>query len=233
MRKHLLLFCITLFFSALCFHGSLFAQQLKPTKHLPIIECKTDANLGYYVILLTGNGGWRKLVQSITYYLNQKDVSVLAINTKKYLLLRKNPSQICLDLETLIDRYNTKWEGQKVVMMGYSMGAEVLPFAINCMHHQYKQKINDLILIAPGLSATFKVKLRDYYWEVNEGADIYTELQKLNKTKTYVICDDTKFSICHKNLDGVVDHDFLSGGHHFGGDYDTLSELVGKRLNLE
>lgn len=233
MKKHLLFLYITLLLSALCFHGSLFAQKLKPTKHLPIIESKTDADLDYYVILLTGNGGWRKLVQSITLYLNQKDVSVVAINTKKYLLSRKSPGQICCDLETLIDRYNSKWKGKKVVMMGYSMGAEVLPFAVNCMNNQYKQKINDLILIAPGLSATFKVKLRDYYWEVNEGEDIYSELKRMNKVKTYVICDDTKFSICHKNLDGVVDYDFLSGGHHFGRDFNTLSELVGKRLNLE
>lgn len=200
---------------------------------MPIIESKSTANLDYYAILLTGNGGWRKLVQSITQYLNQKNVSVVAINTKKYLLSRKRPIQICCDLETLIDRYNNKWKGKKVILIGYSMGAEILPFAVNCMDDHYKQKINDLILIGPGQKATFKVKLRDYYWEVNRGEDIYPELLKMNKVKTYVICDDHRFSIGHKNLDGVVDHDFLGGGHHFGGDYNKLSSLVGKRLNLE
>jgi type IV secretory pathway VirJ component len=233
MKKYLLLFCITLLFSVLCFQGSLFAQKLQPTKHLPLIEFKSDANLDYYVILLTGNGGWRKLVQSVTLYLNKKNVSVVAINTKKYLLSRKMPDQICCDLETLIDQYNSKWKEKKVVMIGYSMGAEILPFAINCMTDKYKQKINDVILIAPGQNATFKVKLRDYYHEVNEGEDIYTELQKMAKEKVYVICDDTKFSICLKDLEDVVDHDVMTGGHHFGGDYDTLSKLVGKRLNLE
>lgn len=233
MKKNLLLYCRTLLFCAICFHGSLFAQTLHPTKHLPIIESRSAANLDYYVILFTGNGGWRKLVQAITLYLNQKNVSVLAINTKKYLLSKKYPNQICCDIETLIDRYNSKWKRKKVIIIGYSMGAEILPFAINCMEDKYKQKINDLILIGPGQKATFKVKLRDYYWELNKGEDIYPELQKMNKEKTYVICDDNKFSICHKNLDGVVDHDFLGGGHHFGGDYNKLSRLVGKRLNLE
>lgn len=233
MKKNLLLYCSTLLFCAICFHGSIFAQILQPTKHLPVIESKSGANLDYYVILFTGNGGWRKLVQSVTYYLNQKNVSVLAINTKKYLLSKKNPNQICCDLETLIDRYNIKWKGKKVIIIGYSMGAEILPFAINCMEDKYKQKIIDLILIGPGQKATFKVKLRDYYWEVNKGEDIYPELQKMNKVKTYVICDDNRFSICHENLDGVVEHDFLGGGHHFGGDYNKLSSLVGKRLNLE
>lgn len=233
MKKNLLIFFIVLLYNSLCFHGSLFAQKLQPTKHLPIIESKSDTNLDYYVILLTGNGGWRKLVQSVTHYLNQKNVSVLAINTKKYLLSRKRPDQICCDLETLIDRYNSKWRGKEVIMIGYSMGAEILPFAVNCMQDNYKQKINDLILIAPGQKATFKVKLRDYYHEVNEGADIYPELQKLDKKKTYVICDDNKFSICLKNLDGVVDHDFLAGGHHFGRDFNKLSLMIGKRLNLE
>jgi type IV secretory pathway VirJ component len=214
-------------------HMSLSGQNIQPTRKLPLIESKTSENNGYYVILLTGNGGWRELVQSITRYLNSKNVSVLAINTKQYLLSEKKPVQIACDLEALMDRYNIKWGHDTVVFIGYSMGAEILPFAVNCMGETYREKLQDLILIGPWQKATFKVKLADYFYEVNKGADIYAELKKMKKINTYIICDDNDISICHKNLDGVVDHDMLAGGHHFGGDYITLAKMIGSRLHLE
>ena len=216
-----------------CSSWSLGARKMQSGKILPIIESKSKGNNDYYVILFTGNGGWRNLVQSITHYLNSKKVSVVAINTKKYFWSQKTPAQIGCDLETLIDRYNLKWGQKNVVLMGYSMGAEILPFAINCIGEKYMQEVADLVLIGPWQKATFKIILRDYYFEVNKGSDIYTELLKMKLQKGYIICDNNQFSICHKNLDGVIDHDFLGGGHHFGGDYNALSKLIGQRLNLE
>jgi type IV secretory pathway VirJ component len=214
-------------------HSSLFAQKILPTKKIPIIESRAFGKNDYYVIFLTGNGGWRDLAQSVAHYLNSKGISVLAINAKKYFWSEKKPAQIACDLETLIDRYSTKWGPEKVVLLGYSMGAEVLPFAVNCLEDKYRHELTDLILIGPWQKATFKVNLLDYVMEVNKGADIYDELQKLKMKRAYVICDDNKISICNKGLDNVIDHDLLEGGHHYGGDYSALSKMIGKRLNLE
>ena len=233
MKSIMLYLCILILVSQVCSYPPISAQIVQPTRKLPLIESKTLNNNGYYVILLTGNGGWRKLVQSLTRYLNSKNVSVLALNTKQYLLSEKKPVQIACDLENLINRYDSKWGQEKVVFLGYSMGAEVLPFAVNSMNDKYREKIQDLILIGPWQKATFKIKLADYFYEVNKGADIYTELMKMNNINAYIICDDNDISICHKNLDGVVDHDMLAGGHHFGGDYISLSKMVGNRLHLE
>ena len=233
MKNILLLYCKVLLTSSVCFNTSLFAQEIRPTKNLPARESRSTGKSDYYVILLTGNGGWQNLVQSITHYLNLKNVSVLAINTKKYLWSEKKPAQIGRDLESLIDRCESKWGQKKVVFIGFSMGAEVLPFAVNCMEDKYIPELNDLILIGPWQKATFKISLRDYFFEVNKGVDIYPELLKIKTKKAYVICDDNEFSICHNDLEGVIDHDLLRGGHHFGHDYNTLSKLIGKRLNLE
>ena len=219
--------------STVCLTASLSAQELKPTRNMHLIESVSDTNLDFYVIFLTGNGGWRNLAQAITGYLNSKNVSVVAVNTKKYMWKEKEPSQIACDLESLIDRYNLKWGKSKVVMLGYSMGAEDLPFAVDCMKDSYLHYINDLILIGPWQRATFKINLLDYVMELNKGLDIYTELRKMKMKTGYVICDDNEMSICQKNLDNVIDHDLLGGGHHFGGDYVTLSKMIGKRLSLE
>jgi type IV secretory pathway VirJ component len=208
-------------------------QEFLATANMPLIENSSDGKSGYYVILLSGNGGWRDLDKSLTAYLNSKNVSVVGLNTKQYLLSEKKPEQIAFDLETLMDRYDLKWKQDKVVLIGYSMGAEILPFAVNRMNDRYTKKIQNIILIGPWQKATFKVKLADYFYETNEGDEIYPELLKVKHINTYVVCDDNEYALCLKPLDGIVDHDELPGGHHFGGDYDGLSKLVGKRLKLE
>jgi type IV secretory pathway VirJ component len=233
MKNILLPLSALVLFGTVFFNSHIFAQKAEPTRDLPLIERRSDGYSPFYVILFTGNGGWKNLVQSVTKYLNSKNVSVLAINTQKYLWSEKEPSQIARDLESLIDTYNGRWGKKKIVLIGYSMGAEVLPFALNRMKGAYTENLNDMILIGPWQKATFEIKLRDYLFEVNKGSDIYSELKKIKSKKPYIICDDNEFSICNKNLDGIADHDFLGGGHHFGNDYDALSKMIGKRLNLE
>ncbi len=233
MKNSLVLFLFLSICGCLYPTTVIYGQELRPTKHMPLIESASDTGPGYYVLFLTGNGGWRDLAQAVTGYLNEKNVSVLAVNTKKYLWKKKEPEQIALDLEALIDKYDIKWGKSKVVLLGYSMGAEVLPFAVNCMKDSYLHLLDDMILIGPWQKATFKVNLLDYVTELNRGTDIYTELQKMKIGAGYIICDDNQMSICHKDLDGVMDHDFLGGGHHFGKDYNALSKLIGRRLNLE
>jgi type IV secretory pathway VirJ component len=210
-----------------------FGQGIQATANMPLIESKSEEKSNYYVILLSGNGGWRDLDKALTAYLNSKNVSVLGLNTKQYLLSEKRPEQIAFDLQTLMERYDIKWNQDKVVLIGYSMGAEILPFAVNRMNERYIKKIQNIILIGPWQKATFKVKLADYLYETNEGEEIYPELLKMKHINTYVVCDDNEYALCLKPIDGIVDHDELPGGHHFGGDYNALSKLVGTRLKLE
>jgi len=212
---------------------SLIAQNVQPTKNLPIIEYKSTGISAYYVIFITGNGGMKNLEKSIHQYLNIRNISVVVINAKKYFWSEKCPAQIGCDLETLMNQYNRKWGETKVVLMGYSLGAEVLPFAVNKMRDQYKKKIFDLILIGPSQKAIFKVRPLDYFFGANKGTEIIKELLKMKAGKAYIICDDSEFSLCKIDLAGLIDHDLLEGGHHFGRDYTPLSKLIGKRLGLE
>jgi type IV secretory pathway VirJ component len=233
MKNMLFLFINVFLIEIISSQNVLISQQIVPTSKIPLIESKSPGKSRFYIIFLTGNGGWRDLAKYVTSYLNSKNVSVLTINIKKYLLSEKKPAQIACDLEMLVDRYDIKWGEDRVVFIGYSMGAEVLPFAVNRMEDKYINKLEDLILIGPWQKATFKVKLADYFFEIEKGEDIYEELQKMKLKKSYVICDDNEYSICLKDLQGVIDHEQMGGGHHFGGDYGSLAKMIGKRLELE
>jgi type IV secretory pathway VirJ component len=233
MKLFLFSFCKVFIFITLWIDASLFAQKVQTTMNLPTRESISTGSSDFYVIFLTGDFGFRNFEKAIVHYLNVKNVSVVVINTKKYFRSEKSPAQLGRDLGSIINQYNRKWSQNKVLFMGYSMGAEVLPFAVNCLDDRYRLQLIDVILIGPSQKAIFRLKPTDYLFEEKKGSDIYAELLKMRAQRSYIICDDSKFSICSKNLEGVIDHDFLGGGHHFGRDYMLLSKLIGKRLNLE
>ena len=233
MKSFLFSFCKVLLFIILWFDVSLFAQKVKTRKHFPIIESVTKGDRDFYVIFLTGDFGFMNFDKEIVQYLNIKNVPVAVINSKNYFRSEKSPTQLGKDLEIIINQYNKKWSQNKVVLMGYSMGAEVIPFAVNRLDEKSKLKLIDVILIAPGQKAIFRLKPTDYLFEEKKGTDIYAELLKMRSQRSYIICDDSHFSICWKNLEGITNHDFLGGGHHFSHDHRALSKLIGRRLNLE
>jgi len=213
------------------FNTRLFASALH--NNLPILEFPATSSSNYFVLLFSGDGGWKTIDQSITANLNSKKVPVVALNMMKYLWSEKKPLQIAKDMEGLIDTYLKKWNKQYVVIIGYSMGAEVLPFALNVTNIYYLSKIKDLILIAPAQKAMFKIKVKNYLLDSNEGQEVLPEIRKLKVLDKYCICDDKKYSLCKANIEGIIEYTILSGGHHFDGDFKTLNKLVNKRLNLE
>ena len=203
------------------------------TKNLPTIESVTNHKSDFYIIFLTGDLGYRHFEKIIIHDLNVMKVPVVVLNAKKYFRSAKSPDQLSHDLEFIINQYNRKWSQDKVVFIGYSMGADVLPFAVNRLEDKYRQQLNDIILIGPSQKAIFRLRPTDYLFEEKKGTDIYSELLKMKAQRSYIICDDKEFSICRKNLEGVSDHDFLGGGHHFGRHHTLLSKLIERRLNLE
>ena len=218
---------------SLWFNGSLLAQKAQTKKKLPIIESAATGNRDFYVIFLTGDFCYRNFDKAIVHGLNVKKVSVVVLNAQNYFYSKKSPAQLGYDLGSIINQYTRKWNKKRVILMGYSMGAEVLPFAVNRLEDKYKQQLKDVILIGPSQKAIFRLKPTDYLFEEKKGTDIFTELLKMKPQRSFIICDDNPNSLCRKNLDGISDHEFLGGGHHFGHDYLLLSELIGQRINLE
>jgi type IV secretory pathway VirJ component len=217
-----------IFISFILLHLSVYSQS-----QLPLIELPTKAEHDFFAIFFSGDGGWRSLDQAVSNYLNNKNIPVVGVNIKKYLWYEKTPQRIALDIESMIQTYCTKWNVSNALLIGYSMGAEIIPHSANQLKDTFAEKIKDMILIAPAQNACFKIKLIFYAHDTNEGIPIIDELKKLKLNKAFCICDDQNISLCKSGLDGVIDHTLLTGGHHFDGDYNQLCKIIGKRLLLE
>jgi type IV secretory pathway VirJ component len=120
-----------------------------------------------------------------------------------------------------------------VILMGYSMGSDILPFAFNLLTEKTKSKCSSLVMIAPDQLAQFEIKLMNYISPPITGKSVYDELTKINQCPVYIICDDSETALCHRLDNATWNFQLLPGGHHFDGDYSTLNRMIGKLLGVK
>jgi hypothetical protein len=108
---------------------------------LPLIELPAKPSGPLLAIVLSGDGGWRDLDKTISEKLQSAGVSVVGWDCLRYFWSRKSPEQVARDLGAVIDTFLSRWGGSKVVLVGYSFGADVLPFAYDRLSPETKAHI--------------------------------------------------------------------------------------------
>ena len=120
------------------------------------------------------------------------------------------------------------------VFIGYSFGAGTLPFALNLLPLQIKDKIKLVVLIAPPAKADFEFHFKSWVHKASEKAKpVAPEIQTLSNQVSVLYIygvDDyigPRHDIAeHKNLRIVP----LEGGHTFNKDYLALFDVVQAEL---
>lgn len=218
--KRVLLILILCFLSA-----SLFAQNVLPLKEWSYSASKP------IIFYISGDGGFNNFSTSLCTQLNQSGFAVTALNAKSWFWDKKTPelttSQIASYLKTKLEE-NTN---RQIVLIGYSFGADVMPFIVNRLPNDLKQKLSSVIMLSPSSSTDFEIHLSDM-WGSNKkrSMDVLSEINKMGTQKTTILFgeDDISFTaeqILLKNFSRLV----LPGGHSFEG---NTAELVKKIVKL-
>jgi type IV secretory pathway VirJ component len=178
-----------------------------------------------WLLFVSGDGGWSKLDQVLVDRLAKGGVATVAINTLKYFWNRKDPGTASADLRRLYDVL--KEDGAPIFAGGYSFGAEVVPFMV-ARQEMKSGSFAGMVLIGPGPFATWEVSPLDWLrTKEKESPDkVFDQVEALGALP--VLClygEEDKQSIC-RPLTGHSSRQvmLLGGGHHFGGDYDSIAE---------
>jgi type IV secretory pathway VirJ component len=219
----------------LVFLSNIVAQTPKQSlliAELPLKEFYIDGNSDYFVFLFTGDGGWKSLTTGMGEFFQQQKVPLVGLDVKKYFWIKRSQVEITESLEVIIENYCTKWQKKKVVLIGYSFGAEVLPFAAGELSKDLKSKIERVILIAPDQHAEFEVTISSML-DFSDGAlPVSPEMVKIPAELYFILCDDSESALCNV-LDKKYDYIILHGGHHFDGDFKNLYQLVWNKINVK
>ncbi|MES1992651.1 MAG: AcvB/VirJ family lysyl-phosphatidylglycerol hydrolase [Pseudomonadota bacterium] len=195
---------------------------------LPLVEVPAQgaSDPPVWALFLSGDGGWAGLDINISDALAARGVPVVGLDSLRYFWQPRTPEQMAADLQRIMSKYGPRWPQARVILIGYSQGADVLPFAFNRLPLAFQRRVEQIVLLGPGQRAAFTFHVSQ--WLGGEGDHpILPEARLLPATRTVCIYgeDDAEDSLCPL-LQGVLPVEALPGGHHFDGDMTGIAQRI-------
>lgn len=139
----------------------LSAQLLPQALPLVITKPKHQAEGMPCTFLISGDGGWYKFEQAIADSLAGFGILTIGLDIKKYFREKRTPESMTEDVTRAIERYAPSSEKEHFVFMGYSLGAEIIPFIISRLPEKIKQRVNMYVLLSPTANTDFSIHIAD------------------------------------------------------------------------
>jgi type IV secretory pathway VirJ component len=196
---------------------------------LPLIELPAAHPTALLAIVISGDGGWRDLDKTIAESLQKEGVSVIGIDALRYFWAAKTPEQTSRDLARVIAAYSARWHSQQVALIGYSFGADVMPFAYNRLPDAVRAKVSFISLMGFAPAADFQIRVTGWLGLPASGQALKVQPELAKLPPAIVQCiygeaeDDT---LCPTLTRTGIDVIRMSGNHHFGGDYSALAKRI-------
>jgi type IV secretory pathway VirJ component len=194
---------------------------------LPLEEVPATGKSDEFALLMTGDGGWAGLDQELAARLAASGVPTVGLNSLKYFWQARTADETARDVTRILRHYLSAWDKQRVLLVGYSFGADVLPFVVNRLPADLRARVVSVSLLGIDANASFEVSISDWVGAEAGGAQTRPEVARLGPLP--VLClygEGEKDSICPGLPDAAIKREQVGTGHHFGGEYGTLAERI-------
>ncbi len=199
---------------------------------LPLIEVPSAGHGDVFAVLLSGDGGWAGLDKDVAAALAAQGISVVGLDSLRYFWTARTPDTLAADLDRVLRYYAATWHKSHAVLIGYSQGADVLPFAVNRLPAASRSVVERTVMMGLGENASFEFHFTNWLG-ADSGLPILPEVARLDSGTTLCLYGkDEGDSLCPKVPAGHVQAVQLPGGHHFGGAYDSLARRIVSGLRL-
>jgi hypothetical protein len=159
---------------------------------------------------------------------------VVGLNSLAYFWTKRTPDGSARDLERILDHYLSRWKKEKAILLGYSLGADVLPFMASRLPKELMSRVSLIALLGPARQVDFEFHLTDWLGGPSEGKTypILPEVQKLVGTRLLCLYgEEEKDSLCRDLEPSFAKVVALGGAHHFAGNYDAIAEAILRQAN--
>ncbi|MCO5063147.1 MAG: virulence factor family protein [Rhizobiaceae bacterium] len=207
------------------------ADGIEPFGRLPAVDLPATGTPKAVAILISGDGGWRDLDKTMGEWLSTQGVHVVGLDSLHYFWSRRTPQELATDLAALVKDADPQ-QKLPVLLIGYSFGADTIPFAWPLLPTALQARTKVLALLAPSLSTSFQVTISGWLGIDDSGYKIAPAIAALPADRLLCIYgkDDADETACTDPAipaSTVIETD---GGHHFDGDYNAIAQRFLDRL---
>ena len=204
---------------------------LPAVKDLPLVEVPAaSGDRDVLAVLVTGDGGWAVPDRGLSQDLSNSGVAVVGLNALKYFWKPKTPDETGADLTRILRHYLAAWRKTRVVLIGYSLGADTLPFMTTRLPEDLLSRVVVIALLGPSSSAEFEFHVLDWIGAGPQKNTLPTipEIEKfpagIKLLCVYGEGDDDQ--ICTKLDPHRVHCIQLPGGHRLKSGYGPVSTAI-------
>ncbi len=180
------------------------------------------------VFYITGDAGWNTFDNKMANEYVEEKMPYVAINSFRYFWSKKNPDQFTKDIVPVLYRYQKEWNKKEIIMIGYSFGAEIIPFLMNRLPNDLKEKIKLIALITPSQTSDFTIHLNDMLtFNGKYEYDVVAEIGKISTTNIFCFfgANETPiFDASHQQMNLKIC--LVKGGHHFSDAKAVMKQIL-------
>lgn len=172
-------------------------------------------------VVLTGDGGWAAGDRSMAAAFVQRDVAVVGLSSPRYLAHGRTPAEASADLARILRYYLAAWHRERVIVVGYSRGADIGPFMVSRLPPDLRRRVALTALLGPGPMASFRVGMLDILRDHTRhgGLPVSPEVARLHGIPVLCIFGaGDRGAICSSlQAEGLAHAVVRNGGHAVGG----------------
>jgi len=218
--------------AALISFGALGAQASSDgaeARPLPIVEVAPAAHATTLAIFISGDGGWAELDRTISAELVRHGIGVVGIDARAYLDRHPTPDGLGHDVARLAHEYMARWGLDRLALIGYSRGADLVPFAATRLDDALRSHLALVAMLGVATDASFEFHWIDLVRDTRRATDlaILPELERLGDVKLLCVYGlKEKDSLCRDARLPRLVKVAREGGHHFDRDYVAIARDI-------
>lgn len=194
---------------------------------LPLKEWKGKLE-NTFVFYITGDGGFNNFSNDLGSEISKSGYETIALNAKSYFWDKKSPRTVASEISKVISEKLHTGKYDDFILIGYSFGADVMPFIENEFSAEIRSKLKSVILLSPSSTTDFQIRLMDMFGKsAKRSMDVLSAINQMHVPKMTIFfgSDEKDFptdKIHLKNIKVIR----LPGGHHYEGNIKELSSVV-------
>jgi type IV secretory pathway VirJ component len=163
--------------------------------------------------------------------LARQGIPMVGWDSLKYFWSPRTPQGAALDLDRVLRHYASEWHKSHILLVGYSQGADTLPFMVNRLPPATRAMVGYTALLGLSDRASFEFHVGN--WLGNSTVGIPTAPEMKNWNGSQYLClygEEDKDAACDEltGKEGIAVK--MPGGHHFGGSYAAMAAQILSRL---
>ncbi|WP_397586529.1 AcvB/VirJ family lysyl-phosphatidylglycerol hydrolase [Sphingobium fuliginis] len=201
---------------------------------LNIVTDAAAPRTGMMAVLYSGDGGWVGLDKDVAGQLAHAGIPVVGMDSLSYFWSQRTPQGAARDLSAIIRGYSRHWHRPRVLLVGYSIGADVLPYIVGGLPAPQRTQVQRLSLLGLSPGADFQFHMSS--WLDMDSTRQYLTVPAIKRLRGLpMLCVRGTLendSACPSIPQGLAQMVVVPGGHHFDRNAPLLVTHMLKGLTI-